>query len=58
MVGLIPNVLLAKTEKSIREEFLTFHYSLVKPLIEVMKAAEILASKSCLKSESWNSFLS
>ena len=57
MVGLVPKVLLAKTEKSISEEFLTFHSSLVKPLIDVMNAEEIVASKSCLKSESWKSFL-
>jgi hypothetical protein len=37
-VGFAPMVLLASAEKSMREEFLTPHYSLVKPLIEEIKA--------------------
>jgi hypothetical protein len=39
-VGLTPTVLFAKTVKSINDEFLTPHSSLVKPLIEEMNASE------------------
>jgi len=39
-VGLIPTVLLANTEKSISEEFLTPHYSFVKPVIELINASD------------------
>ena len=53
----MPTVLLANTEKSIKEEFLTPHSSFVKPFIEEMKALDKNTSKSCLRSESWNNFL-
>lgn len=53
----MPTVLFARVEKSIRAEFLTPHYSLVNPLIDLIKASETKISKSCFKSESWNSFL-
>lgn len=39
-VGFMPTVRLAKTEKSINDEFLTPHYSLVKPLIDKINADE------------------
>jgi hypothetical protein len=37
-VGFTPTVLLARTENSIRDEFLTPHSSLVNPKIDNMKA--------------------
>ncbi len=36
----MPTVRLAKTEKSMRDEFLTPHSSLVKPLIDKINADE------------------
>jgi hypothetical protein len=40
-MGLIPTVLLARTENSIKDEFLTPHSSPVKPRMDEIKAAEI-----------------
>jgi len=51
-VGLTPTVLLDKTVKSIKEEFLIPHSSLVKPLIEEINASETNESKSYFRSES------
>ena len=51
-VGLMPIVRLARTENSIKAELRTPHYSLVNPLIDLMKASETKLSRSCLRSES------
>ena len=48
----MPKDRLAKTENSINDEFLTPHSSLVKPLMDDMKADDTNVSKSCFKSES------
>jgi hypothetical protein len=39
-----------------RAEFLTPHYYVLNPFIEIIKASETKGSKSNLRSESWNIF--